>query len=115
MENITLYRKYRPKNLDEIYGQEHIVKTIKNSIENDKLSHAYIFNGTRGVGKTTIARIIAKTVNCENLVSYNFCDKCENCIEISNGTFVDIIEIDAASNRGIDEIRNLKDKVHIYQ
>lgn len=94
MENITLYRKYRPKNLDEIYGQEHIVQTIKNSIVNDKLSHAYIFNGTRGVGKTTIARIIAKTVNCENLSSYNFCDKCENCIEINNKNFVDIIEID---------------------
>ncbi|WP_064606778.1 DNA polymerase III subunit gamma/tau [Streptobacillus moniliformis] len=109
MENITLYRKYRPQNFSELYGQEHIVRAIKNSLDNDKLSHAYLFNGPRGVGKTTIARLIAKGANCNSGITSNPCDDCENCKEITKGISVDIIEIDAASNRGIDEIRDLKE------
>ncbi|CAM3078726.1 DNA polymerase III subunit gamma/tau [Streptobacillus felis] len=109
MENITLYRKYRPQNFSQLYGQEHIVRAIKNSLDNDKLSHAYLFNGPRGVGKTTIARLIAKGVNCHTEITSTPCDNCENCIEITKGISVDIVEIDAASNRGIDEIRDLKE------
>ncbi|WP_300357697.1 DNA polymerase III subunit gamma/tau [Fusobacterium sp.] len=111
----TLYRKYRPKDFSEIAGESDIVKTLKNSLDNDRLSHAYLFSGPRGVGKTTSARLIAKGVNClKNGVSSTPCNECENCREIDNGSFIDLIEIDAASNRGIDEIRELKDKIN-YQ
>ena len=110
MENITLYRKYRPQNFEQLYGQEHIVEAIKNSLDNNKMSHAYLFNGPRGVGKTTIARLIAKGINCLNNGPSSIpCDECDNCKEIVNGSSIDIIEIDAASNRGIDEIRDLKE------
>ena len=114
--NITLYRKYRPQNFDEIAGQEFVLRAIKNSLRENKLSHAYLFTGPRGVGKTTIARLIAKGVNCLNSedVTDNPCGKCENCREISSGISMDMIEIDAASNRGIDEIRELKEKIN-YQ
>ena len=116
MLNITLYRKYRPQNFDEIAGQEFVLRAIKNSLRENKLSHAYLFTGPRGVGKTTIARLIAKGVNCLNSknVTDNPCGKCENCREISSGISMDMIEIDAASNRGIDEIRELKEKIN-YQ
>ena len=116
MLNITLYRKYRPQNFDEIAGQEFVLRAIKNSLRENKLSHAYLFTGPRGVGKTTIARLIAKGVNCMNSenVTDNPCGKCENCREISSGISMDMIEIDAASNRGIDEIRELKEKIN-YQ
>ncbi len=114
--NITLYRKYRPQNFDEIAGQEFVLRAIKNSLRENKLSHAYLFTGPRGVGKTTIARLIAKGVNCLSSkdVTDNPCGKCENCREISQGISMDMIEIDAASNRGIDEIRELKEKIN-YQ
>lgn len=113
--NITLYRKYRPQNFDEIAGQEFVTRAIKNSLRDDKLSHAYLFTGPRGVGKTTIARLIAKGVNClNNGISDNPCGVCDNCIEITKGISMDMIEIDAASNRGIDEIRELKEKIN-YQ
>ena len=113
--HITLYRKYRPKNFEEMAGQKEIVRTIKNSLKNGKTSHAYLFTGPRGVGKTTLARLIAKGVNClESEVTDEPCNKCENCLAINNGTFMDMIEIDAASNRGIDEIRQLKEKIN-YQ
>ena len=113
--HITLYRKYRPKDFSEIAGEGDIVKTLKNSLDNDRISHAYLFSGPRGVGKTTSARLIAKGVNClKNGISSSPCNECENCREIDNGSFIDLIEIDAASNRGIDEIRELKDKIN-YQ
>ena len=113
--NITLYRKYRPQNFTEIAGQEAITRAIKNSLKENKLSHAYLFTGPRGVGKTTTARLIAKGVNClKNGITDNPCGECENCIEISQGISMDMVEIDAASNRGIDEIRDLKEKIH-YQ
>ena len=114
--NITLYRKYRPQKFEEIAGQEYVTRAIKNSLRENKLSHAYLFTGPRGVGKTTLARLIAKGVNCLNAkdVTDNPCGVCDNCHEVSQGISMDMIEIDAASNRGIDEIRELKEKIN-YQ
>ena len=114
--NITLYRKYRPQKFEEIAGQEYVTRAIKNSLRENKLSHAYLFTGPRGVGKTTLARLIAKGGNCLNAkdVTNNPCGVCDNCREVSQGISMDMIEIDAASNRGIDEIRELKEKIN-YQ
>ena len=108
----TLYRKYRPKSFDLVYGQDVIVKTLKNSILNDKISHAYLFSGPRGCGKTTVAKILAQTVNCEHLNGYNKCNECVFCTQLKNNQAVDIIEIDAASNNGVDEIREINNKVN---
>ena len=108
----TLYRKYRPKNFDEVVGQDVVVKTLKNSIKNNKINHAYMFFGPRGVGKTSIAKIFAKTINCSKQDG-NICGECEACIASSNKECLDIIEIDAASNNGVDEIRELRDKVNL--
>ncbi|WP_288862356.1 DNA polymerase III subunit gamma/tau [uncultured Sneathia sp.] len=111
----TLYRKYRPNNFETVFGQEYIKKSIQNALDQNKLAHAYLFSGPRGVGKTTIARIIAKSVNCmKNGISSKPCLSCENCVSIAEGNNLDIIEIDAASNRGIDEIRSLKESIN-YQ
>ena len=111
--HIALYRKYRPKDFEEVAGEQDIVKTIKASLRMNKMSHAYLFSGPRGLGKTTIARLIAKGTNClKNGVTDTPCNECENCLAITEGNFMDMIEIDAASNRGIDEIRNLKDKIN---
>ena len=106
----ALYRKYRPKNLEDVCGQETIVKILKNSIKNNEINHAYLFAGPRGTGKTSIAKIFAKIVNCENLKEFIPCDKCKSCTEKNNS---DIIEIDAASNNGVDEIRELRNKVNL--
>lgn len=111
MSNIVLYRKYRPVSFKEVIGQEHIVATLRHAAKSGLLSHAYLFAGSRGSGKTTIARIVAKAANCENLQDGDPCNKCLSCQEIIAGRAVDIIEIDAASNRGIDEIRELKEGV----
>lgn len=107
----ALYRKYRPNNFDEVVGQKIIVQTLINAIKNNRITHAYIFSGPRGTGKTSIAKIFAKTINCDNLKDYIPCNKCNNCLDYNNKKTVDIIEIDAASNNGVDEIRNLKSSV----
>ncbi len=110
---LTLYRKYRPQSFFEITGETEIMRTLRNSLKENRMTHAYLFNGPRGVGKTTTARLIAKGMNCiTNGVTDTPCNSCKNCKAIENGTFFDLIEIDAASNRGIDEIRNLKEKVN---
>ena len=108
MANLVLYRKYRPKTFAEVMGQEHIVQTITNAISSGMTSHAYLFSGPRGSGKTTLARLLAKAVNCENLQGFEPCNKCLSCLEINEARAIDLIEIDAASNRGIDDIRELK-------
>jgi len=107
----TLYRKYRPKNFSEIIGQAHIVRTLSNSIKNNRIGHAYLFTGPRGTGKTSIARILAKTINCENLKDAISCEKCPACKIITDKKSLDIIEIDAASNTGVDNIRELRETV----
>lgn len=109
----TLYRKYRPKSFDLVYGQDVIVKTLKNVIKNDKLSHAYLFTGPRGTGKTSCAKLFAKTINCLDNASGDACNKCKNCISFNNNSNPDIIEIDAASNNGVDEIREIKNKINL--
>ena len=113
MQNLVLYRKYRPKAFSEIIGQEHVVQTLTNAILSGLISHAYLFSGPRGTGKTTIARILAKALNCQNRKENEFepCNQCSSCNEINEGRAIDLIEIDAASNRGIDDVRELKDGI----
>ena len=105
----SLYRKYRPKRFDELVGQDHVKRVLMRAIEEGKVSHAYIFAGPRGTGKTTTARILAKALNCENRQGAEPCGMCYACKAIDEGTFMDIVELDAASNRGIDEIRKLRE------
>lgn len=106
----ALYRKYRPQTFDDVIGQGHITQTLKNQVQSGHLSHAYIFIGTRGTGKTTCARILAKAVNCEHPVNGNPCCKCDTCKGISDGSIMDIVELDAASNNGVDNVRALRDE-----
>ena len=111
MSYLALYRKYRPVDFNDVYGQEEVVTVLKNAIVTGKISHAYLFCGPRGTGKTTIAKIVARLVNCDNLIDGNPCGKCYNCLNYLNSN--DIVEIDAASNNGVDEIRELRDKVNL--
>lgn len=111
MHYLALYRKYRPTNFNEVVGQDKVITVIKNEIINNRISHAYLFSGPRGTGKTTTAKIIAKLVNCTNPVNGECCNKCDNCLNFKNSS--DIVEIDAASNNGVDEIRELRDKVNL--
>ena len=111
MEYLVLARKWRPRNFEEVVGQEHVVKTLRNAISQNRVAHAFIFSGPRGVGKTTVARILAKALNCEKGPAQIPCNVCTNCREITDGISMDVREIDGASNRGIDEIRELRENV----
>lgn len=113
MKYLALYRKYRPSRFEEISGQEGVVGVLKNAIKTGRISHAYLFCGPRGTGKTTTAKLLAKMVNCTNPIDGEPCGKCESCLSIFNNTNDDIIEIDAASNNGVDEIRELRDKINL--
>jgi len=108
MSYIVFARKYRPQTFDDIVGQSHITTTLKNAITQGRVAHAYLFAGPRGVGKTTTARIFAKALNCEKGPTPKPCNTCPSCKEIAGGSSLDILEIDGASNRGIDEIRALR-------
>ncbi len=111
MSYMALYRKWRPDEFQEVKGQEHIVTTLKNQIKHDRIGHAYLFCGTRGTGKTTIAKLMAKAVNCENPVDGSPCNQCPSCKSIAAGTSMNVIEIDAASNNGVDNIRQINNAV----
>lgn len=105
--SLVLYRKYRPQTFSQVVGQEHIIRTLSNAVSSGLITHAYLFSGPRGSGKTTIARLLAKAVNCQNLQGSDPCNKCSSCLDITGGRTLDLLEIDAASHRGIDEIREL--------
>ena len=107
----VLARKYRPQNFSELAGQEHVSRTLQNAIDSGRVAHAFLFTGARGVGKTSTARIMAKTLNCERGVTHEPCNVCQQCIEITKGTSTDVFEIDGASNNGVDDVRDLRDNI----
>ena len=113
----ALYRKWRPRVFDDVYGQEHVTSVLKYEVEHAKLIHAYLFCGSRGVGKTTCAKILAKAVNCENPKNGEPCGVCPSCLAIESGSATDVLEMDAASNNGVDNIRDIRDEVayEMYQ
>lgn len=108
MAHLALYRTYRPKDFDAVVGQKHIIQTMRNQIKNDLLSHAYVLTGPRGTGKTSIARIVAKAINCTNLQNANPCNACESCLAVNQSNHPDVLELDGASNNGVEEIRDLR-------
>ena len=106
----VLYRKWRPQTFTDVVGQTHITETLMNEVRENRLAHAYLFTGTRGTGKTSCAKILSKAINCLHPVNGNPCNECEICKGIDNGSVMDVVEIDAASNRGIEDIRALRDE-----
>ena len=107
------YRKWRPQGWEEVIGQDHVVRTLRNAVGQGNIAHAYIFSGPRGTGKTTTARIIAKAANClEQDLSKRPCNQCENCLAVNEGRFLDLIEVDAASNTSVDDVRELRDTIN---
>ncbi|HSQ76220.1 MAG TPA: DNA polymerase III subunit gamma/tau, partial [Bacteroidota bacterium] len=110
-EYIVTARKWRPMKFEDVAGQDHVTRTLRNALSSSRLAHAYLFSGPRGVGKTTTARLLAKAVNCANPQNANPDNTCEQCVEITEGRSFDVQEIDGASNRGVEEIRNLRDAV----
>jgi DNA polymerase-3 subunit gamma/tau len=111
MSYLVMARKWRPRNFDEMVGQEHVARTLRNAIESDRVSHAFLFTGTRGVGKTTSARILAKALNCLKGPTATPCEQCENCVAVNRGASMDVLEIDGASNNSVDDIRELREQV----
>ena len=111
MAYTALYRKWRPQTFEDVRGQEHIVTALRNQINSGRIGHAYLFCGTRGTGKTSIAKILARAVNCEHPVNGSPCNKCASCQAILNGSSMNVVEIDAASNNGVDNIREIRDEV----
>jgi DNA polymerase III subunit gamma/tau len=107
----SLYRRHRPQTFDEVVGQEHVVRTLRNAVEQDRVHHAYLFVGSRGTGKTSMAKILARCLNCERGPTTEPCGECESCVAIASGTSLDVIEMDAASNRSVDDIRDLRERV----
>ena len=105
----ALYRKWRPKAFADVVGQDHITETLRRQVDQGRLSHAYLFTGTRGTGKTTCAKILSKAVNCEHPVNGDPCNRCAACLGIDNGSLLDVLELDAASNNGVDHVRALRD------
>ena len=112
MTSQVYYRKWRPNNFANLAGQKHIRTTIQNAVTKDRIAHSYLFCGPRGTGKTSTARILAKAVNCLNPDSGDPCNDCDPCVSFNDGTFLDLIELDAASNRGIDDIREIREKIN---
>ena len=110
-ESASLYRRHRPRTFEEVVGQEHIVRTLRNAIELGKVHHAYLFVGSRGTGKTSVAKILARSLNCVNGPTVTPCGECESCRTIAAGTSLDVIEMDAASSNSVDDIRDLREKV----
>ena len=111
MSYTALYRKFRPKTFDEVKGQDHIVQTLKNQITAERIGHAYLFCGTRGTGKTSVAKIFAKAVNCESAKDGSPCMDCSTCEAIESGSAMNVVEIDAASNNGVENIRQIRDEI----
>ena len=111
MSYTALYRKFRPAEFEDVKGQDHIVTTLKNQIRSGRIGHAYLFCGTRGTGKTTVAKIFARAVNCEHPVDGSPCGECDMCRNIASGAYMNVVEIDAASNNGVDNIRSIREEV----
>ena len=109
--SVSLYRRHRPRTFADVVGQDHVVRTLRNAIEQDKVHHAYLFVGSRGTGKTSMAKILAASLNCVNGPTVTPCGTCDSCRAIADATSLDVIEMDAASNNSVDDIRDLREKV----